>query len=383
MDRYLYSHILSDLKKKMVFIGGPRQVGKTTLAKSLLKDFRSGLYLNWDDPDQRKLMFQRQWNDSDQLIILDELHKLKAWKNFIKGTWDTQHEHHRFVVTGSARLDVYRRGGDSMLGRYHYWRLHPFCLAEHPPGLDSRDVLQRLLSVGGFPEPFLENDEVFARRWRRERHDRVLTSDIRDLERLENISSLGLLIDLLRERVGSEISMSNLALDLNVSPHTIKKWIQILERMYLVFLVTPYTAKLARAISKPPKIYFFDPADTSENIGSRFENLVACGLLKRLHFLEDSTGHRFELRFLRDREDHEVDFLILKDRKVVELIEVKTTFKEPSKSLIYFGKKIGGVHLTQICMDIESPYIRQGVQICSPIHYLSPPLSLEPWSVPM
>ncbi|MGD2127502.1 MAG: hypothetical protein PVG99_15595 [Desulfobacteraceae bacterium] len=192
---------------------------------------------------------------------------------------------HSFLVTGSARLDVYRRGGDSLLGRYHYWRLHPFTLDECPAVIKPDEAYRRLMTVGGFPEQFLDGDEREARRWRRERFDRVLRGDIRDLGSIRNIQLLGLFLDSLRHGVGGMITFSNLAEDIQISPKTAKAWLELLERMYLVFTVRPYTRSLPRAVQKPPKVYFFDNADVIGDEGARFENFVATHLLKRTHFI--------------------------------------------------------------------------------------------------
>ena len=229
--RTITPFIVKDLTKKMVFIGGPRQVGKTTLAKELLNKHFSGKYYNWDRANDKKSILAEDWSNEDRLLIFDEIHKYPKWKNLIKGLYDTQNEQHSFLVTGSARLDIYRRGGDSLLGRYHYWRLHPFTLDEIPIKLKKLDAFNRLLNLGGFPEPFLDNDAREARRWREERYDRIIRDDIRDLENIKDIQSMGLLLQLLRERVGGLIVVSNLAQDLQVSPTTVAKWIEIFERM--------------------------------------------------------------------------------------------------------------------------------------------------------
>ena len=194
--RYLQEYILNDLQKKMVFLGGPRQVGKTTLAEQVLKLYKNkGVYFNWDFDEDRKNILALKWADRDQLIIFDELHKYKRWKNWLKGVYDKQKDKHHFFVTGSARLDVFRQGGDSLLGRYHYWRLHPFTLSELPPKISKGEALKRLMSVGGFPEPFLDGDETQARRWRRERYDRILKDDVRDLEPVQDIQTLSLFVN--------------------------------------------------------------------------------------------------------------------------------------------------------------------------------------------
>lgn len=368
--RYLYENILKDLKRKMVFIGGPRQVGKTTLAKTVLDQaYSSGRYFNWDYTEDRQGLLAERWNSDDGLIVFDELHKYRNWKNWIKGIYDTSEGPVRFLVTGSARLDVYRRGGDSLLGRYHYWRLHPFGFDEYPEKLTQKEVFKRLMRVGGFPEPFLDGDEREARRWRRERFDRVLKEDIRDLESIRHISLLDLFIHQLRTRVGSLIVMSNIAGEIQVSPKTVNKWLTVLERMYLVFAVRSYTKNLPRAVIKPPKVFFYDNGDVIGNEGAVFENLVASHLLKKIHFLEDRDGFRYELRYIRDKEGREVDFVILKEGMIEELIEVKFSEDKISKHLKYYAEKLNPPKATQIVAKLKHPYSSGKINIVEPAIY--------------
>jgi len=356
----------------MVFVGGPRQVGKTTMAKDLLTQFPNGRYFNWDFDDDRQDILRKRWMAENALLVFDELHKFPRWKNWIKGLYDVSRSKHSFLVTGSARLDLYRRGGDSLLGRYHYWRLHPFSLDEPPEGLTPQEVFQRLMTVGGFPEPFLDNDERSARRWRRERFDRVLREDIRDLSSIRNIQLLSLFLDLLRQRVGGLITLSNLAADLQISPKTAGAWLEVLERMYLVFTVRPFTRSLPRAILKPPKVYFFDTGDPLVDEGERFENLVAAALLKKLQFLEDRDGYRFELRYLRDKEGREVDFVILKENRIEELIEVKWADENISKSLLYYSERLRPPKATQLVARLKRPYDQGKIQVRDPFEYFNP-----------
>ena len=368
--RYIGKYILEDLRKKMVFVGGPRQVGKTTLAKAILtKDFSDGRYLNWDYDEDRQDILKRKWSEDNTLLVFDELHKFPRWKRWIKGIYDVSPEIHSFLITGSARLDVYRRGGDSLMGRYHYWRLHPFTLDEIPEGFSSKEAFRRLMTVGGFPEPFLAGDDRSARRWRRERFDRVLREDVRDLESIRNIQLLGLFLDLLRHRVGGLITLSNLANDLQVSPKTAKSWLEVLERMYLVFSIRSYTKSLPRAVLKPPKVYFFDNGDVLGDEGARFENLVASSLLKRLHFLEDRDGYRYELRYIRDREGREVDFAVLKEGDLEELIEAKYSDEKISRSLSYYAERLNPMKATQIVAKIRRPYDKGRIRVTDPISY--------------
>lgn len=368
--RYITSNILKDLNKKMVFVGGPRQVGKTTLAKAILSsNYPSGRYLNWDFDDDRQDILQKKWSSDQKLLVFDELHKFPRWKTWIKGIYDVSHESHSFLITGSARLDVYRRGGDSLMGRYHYWRLHPFTLDEVPRGISPEEAFHRLMTVGGFPEPFLDGDERAARRWRRERFDRVLREDIRDLEQVRNIQLLGMFLDMLRHRVGGLVTLSNLAGDLEISPKTAKTWLEVLERMYLVFSVRPYTRSLPRAVLKPPKVYFFDNGDVIGDEGARFENLIATSLLKRLHFLEDRDGYRYELRYIRDKEGREVDFLIVKEGKIEELIEVKFSKDNISNSLRYYAERLNPPKATQIVANLRRPFDKGKIKVTGPISY--------------
>lgn len=363
--RYLSSLVKKDLHKKMVFIGGPRQCGKTTFAQSLLPDFSNSLYLNWDDDRHRQEILQRKWAKENKLIVLDELHKFKKWKSWLKGIYDTEKSDHTFLVTGSARLDVYRRGGDSLLGRYHYWRLHPFTLSEKPAEITSQQAFDRLMEVGGFPEPFLSGDPREARRWRRERMDRVIRDDIRDLENIRDIRTLELLVDLLRTRVGGPVVIKNLAEDLQVSQPTVKHWLEILEKMYFIFLVYPYSENIPRAILKPPKVYFYDNADVEGDSGAKFENLVATHLLKSIHFLEDRDGYRYRLNYLRDKEGREVDFVLLKEKKICELIEVKWGKDEVSSSLQYYANKLRPAFATQLMGQLDRTYEKSGIRVVS------------------
>lgn len=372
MQRLIFKPITEDLKKKMVFIGGPRQCGKTHLAKELLKSFKSqNNYFNWDSAEDKKIILMKEWGP-EKLIALDEVHKYPQWKNFVKGIYDTEKEDHNFIITGSARLDLYKRGGDSMLGRYHYWRLHPFTLDELPIKLSAQDAFKRLMSVGGFPEPFIDSSsERTARRWRKERFDLILREDIRDLEKINEIQNIALLVDLLKARVGSLIVVSNLARDLLVSPNTVKRWIEILERMYLVFIVRPYSEKLSRAISKPFKVYFYDNADVEGDQGAVFENLVATHLLKKIQFIEDYEGYRQQLHFIRDKEGREVDFAITKDRKLESLIEVKWSDDQVSKNLIYYSEKLNPLKSLQLVANLKREYRKNKLHVLDAVDYLS------------
>lgn len=368
--RDIQPFIQQDLPRKMVFLGGPRQVGKTTLAKTLLTT-TAGRYFNWDYDDDRQAILNKKWNRDDTLLVFDELHKYPQWKSWIKGLYDIQGEQHQILVTGSARLDVYRQGGDSLLGRYHYWRLHPFTLYEYPADISPPDAFQRLMTIGGFPEPFCTHDARDGRRWRRERFDRILQEDIRDLENVKNIQGMRLFVDLLRTRVGGLVVLANLAQDIHVAPQTAKSWLESLERMYVLFAVQPYTKSLSRAILKPPKVYFFDNADVIDEKGARFENLVATSLLKRLHYLEDYEGYRCELRYIRDKEGREVDFAIIVEGVLKEIIEVKYNDDGISPALRYYKERLQPQRVTQLVALLDKPYDHSGIRVTNPLTYFS------------
>ena len=361
MDRYLEKDIVRDLSRKMVFLGGPRQVGKTTMVKKILKYFpykkgKSGLYFNWDFDEDKENIIKRRWDEDHELLVFDELHKYHRWKNWIKGVYDKQNHLHQFLVTGSARLDVYRRGGDSLMGRYHYFRLHPVTLDEMPAKMTLKEGMKRLMSVGGFPEPFLDGDEQNGNRWRKERFDRVIKEDIRELESVKLVSALSLFIYSLRKRVGQLVILSNMAGEVQISPKTAKLWLEIASRMYLCFSVWPYTKNLPRSLQKPPKVYFFDNGDVISDEGARFENLVATHLLKKIHYLQDTKGLSIELRYIRDKEFREVDFAILKNHKVFALLEVKLSQNNISKSLLYYSEKLRPFHSLQVVMNLKQEY---------------------------
>ena len=366
MRRYIEKDILLDLTRKMVFLGGPRQVGKTTMAKQIAKDFpykktKKSLYLNWDFDQDRANIIEQKWDENHQLIIFDELHKYHRWKSWIKGIYDKQGHLHKFLVTGSARLDVYRRGGDSLLGRYHYFRLHPITIDEIPGKMSVKEGFRRLMTVGGFPEPFLDGDEQSANRWRRERYDRIIKEDIRDLQPLRLISALGLFVHALRNRVGQLIVLSNVAKEVQVSPNTAQLWLNVVSTAYLCFVVRPFSKNLARALQKPCKVYFFDNADVLPEAGegSCFENLVATHLLKKIHYLQDKKGLSIELQYIRDKEFREVDFVILQDGQVFALLEVKLSEDKISKSLRYYCEKLKPKHALQIVLHLKQEY-KQG-----------------------
>lgn len=352
----------------MVFIAGPRQVGKTFLAKNL--DPESIQYFNYDFVKDQVAIHKMQWDPDRKLIVLDELHKMNRWKSWVKGLWDTQKEKFRFVVTGSAKLDFVRKSGDSLAGRYFLHRLHPLSVKELLPKHSPEESLKKLLTFSGFPEPFFSNNAVEANRWRRGYIDRVVRDDLIDLEEVSNVKAMQYLVELLSKRVGSAISYKSLSEDLSVSPKTVKKWIEILENLYVVFIVSPYSKKINRAIRKEPKVYFYDIGKV-ENEGARLENLVAYHLLKRNHFLEDCLGEEVGLHYIKDKEKREVDFVTTKKEKIEYLIEVKSSKEDLSSSLKYFQERHAPLAAVQLVQNLDRQKMVGSCEIKNLAHWLS------------
>ena len=337
-SRYLEIPVSDALKRKMVFVGGPRQVGKTTFALGFLgknADETHPAYLNWDHPGVPPRLRNAELPAGESLLLLDEIHKYARWRNLLKGIYDTEKSRRKIIVTGSARLDYYRKGGDSLAGRYRYFRLHPFSLRElnRKP---TRADLEALLKFGGFPEPLFAQNEAEHRIWQRDRISRVVREDLRDLEHVREISLIEHLTDLLPSKVGSPLSVKSLCEDLQIDHKTAERWLQILENMYVCFRILPFGAPRIRAVKKARKLYLWDWSGVA-GAGPRFENMVASQLLKFCHWQEDTQGHAMELRYLRDTDKREIDFVVLKNRKPVFAVECKLGERAIGPALHYFA----------------------------------------------
>ena len=363
VKRYIAKSVHEDLTQKMVFIGGPRQVGKTTFSFSMLgpdANEKHAAYLNWDNPQVRPQLLQGEIPAGQQLVILDEIHKFARWRNLVKGLYDTYKSERSFLITGSARLDYYRKGGDSLQGRYHYYRMHPFSAREISDSPSAQDI-EHLFRFGGFPEPFIKGNDRFWRRWQRERLQRVIYEDIRDLENIKEISLLELLAEELPNRVGSPLSVKKLKEILQVAHETVERWIQIFERMYYCFRIPPYGASRIRAVKKEQKLYLWDWSRVTDS-GPRFENLVACQLLKYCHFREDREGYKMELRYLRDTDKREVDFVVLEEGKPLFAIECKIGQQQLNPALYYFRERTEIPNFYQVHMS-KKDALKNGIRI--------------------
>ncbi|MBI4212607.1 MAG: ATP-binding protein [Deltaproteobacteria bacterium] len=357
--------VLLDKEKKMAFVAGPRQVGKTTLAQAMLKATSSQEgYFNWDIDDHRRAilkdtqLFWQSVSPRIKCLVFDEIHKYPRWKKFLKGFYDAHRNDIEIIVTGSGRLDVYQRGGDSLFGRYHQYRLFPYSVGElvfkeksprspeeamafllesYEPS--SASAFEQLWNFNGFPEPLFQANKRALGRWQNDHHHLILREDLRDLTQIRELGLVENLIALLPERVGSPLSVNSLRENLEVNFKTVQNWLMNLDRLYYLFFLRPYTGKLARTLKREEKVYFYDWSELHDE-GKRFENLVALHLLKTCAYWTDAGYGQFSLHYVRDKEKREVDFLICKQHMPFALIEAKYAADNIDSSLPYFKDRL-------------------------------------------
>ncbi len=363
IPRRVESYIYKDLSKKMVLLSGPRQCGKTTLVSSIASHY-DGTYYNWDNPSARKQILHFQPDLHSSLWVFDELHKFKRWRDFLKGLYDTYHSQKKnILVTGSAKLELYGRGGDSLQGRYFAHHLHPLTFSEierlkevpldeiprldQNPSAHSMDTLKSLLTLGGFPEPFLSGSATEASRWRLNYGARLVQEEVKSLEQTQELERLELLFERLSDIAGSIVSINSLREDLEVAFGTVKQWLTILEKLDAIFRISPFGPPRIKTVKKEQKLYFWDWAHATSD-GARFENLIAMHLLRLVHFMTDIYGEKAELRYFRDRLGHEVDFIVLRKSKPWFAVEVKLSEGPLAKSFEYF--------LTRLPASMHCPY---------------------------
>lgn len=369
MKRIQESYILKDLDKKIVLLVGPRQAGKTWLAKKIGQQFKRVLYLNYDSIQDKKVMLDQSWLPDLDLLILDELHKMPEFKNYLKGLYDTKPTTMRILVTGSARLDVYDQVGDSLAGRYFRHRLLPFSLSELRQ-VNENFSLDTVLDRSGFPEPLLAKNELEAARWRQQYINSMLSTDIFDVDEIDNIKAFRLVFELLRSKVANPVSYNSIAEDVQISPNTVKKYIQIMQALYIIFIVTPYSKNIARSILKEPKIYFFDTSLVTADDGAKLENFVACSLLKSLYAHNDYHATEYSLHYLRTKEKIEVDFALVNNNKIEQIIEVKSSDTDLHHGLQYFNTKYD-LPAIQLVQHIRTEKVHNEIKLLNLENYLT------------
>jgi uncharacterized protein len=373
MRRTLSDIIATDLQKKMVILTGPRQVGKTTLARELMTDYQRPQYLNWDVLDDRRILVDQSWGLRSDLLIFDEIHKMRGWKAYLKGIFDGRTEAQSILVTGSARMETFRQSGESLAGRYFSMRLHPFSVREWVTLSNATpdEALDRLIERGGMPEPFLTDNPVDADRWRQQYFTDLIREDVLEFSRIHEIKVMRLLVELLRGRVGSPLSIASLARDLQASPNTVSKYLAILEALYIIFLVRPYHHNVARAILKEPKAYFFDTGYVLGDEGIKWENACAAMLLKHTHFRQDTLGKQASLHHLRTKDGAEIDFVLCEGGAPTHLIECKHADNRPSSALIRFAGQFSGAETIQLVRELRREESRPPVSILQGARWLA------------
>jgi predicted AAA+ superfamily ATPase len=355
----------------MVLLTGPRQVGKTFLAQRLQREFRHPAYLNHDLASDARIIRRRAWPLPSDLVVLDEIHKMKGWKRYLKGVFDTRTEGQSFLVTGSARLDTFRQAGESLAGRYYSYRLLPLSVKELDASMPPFEAVEALNRLGGFPEPFLSGSEEYALRWRRQYYTDIVREDILDFSRIHELRSMRLILEMLRKRVGAPLSCASLAQDAQISPNTVRKYVDILESLHILFLIRPFHRNIARSLLKEPKVYFYDSGFVDMDEGARLENTVATCLLKHAHFLEDSRGRGTSLHYLRTKTRQEVDFALAQDGELTHCIEVKLSDPEPSPALRAFRKAWPGAQALQLVHNLSREREADGASVVRAGDWLS------------
>ena len=370
MQRNLEKHITTDLSSKIVLITGPRQCGKTTLSRSINSSID---YLNFDLAEDRQIIKNKSWDRDKKLIIFDELHKMREWKRWVKGVYDTEGIPPEIIVTGSAQIETYRKVGDSLAGRYFKYNLHPLDLKEVAQYTEqnNKEIFNTLWECSGFPEPFFKANKTFYKRWRRTHMDIILRQDLLDLYAISDIKAIEDLVLLLKDRVGSSVSYANLARDLQRDASTVKRWLTMLENLYIIFRVTPYNKKISRSLLKEPKFYFYDHAYAEKNPGAHLENIVACALLKELDFITDTTGVSTKLHYMRTKEGKEIDFLICQDDTASHMIEIKSSETSPAAAFDHFTKFLPHTKKLQLVKSTKrTQSYPSGVKVCPLIDWL-------------
>lgn len=365
----LKEHILSN--RQMAMLTGPRQVGKTTTSRVSAGEHR---YFTWDRQTDKRLILKgadavigelqlATLRERPQHVVFDELHKYRKWRSFLKGFFDVAADRSRLIVTGSARLGFFRRGGDSLMGRYFLYRMHPLSVGElvrtevreaeiSLPLAPPQDALLQLLRFGGFPEPFLKGTDRFYNRWRRLRTELLFREDLRDLALVQDVGQVQIMAEILGAQVGQQVNYSSLAADVNVSVDTARRWLTTLQALFYCFTIRPWFRNVPKSLRKQPKVFLWDWSLVGD-VGARNENFVASHLLKATQWWTDIGLGTYDLCYLRDKQKREVDFLVVRDGKPWFLVEVKSAAKrELSPSLAYFQEQTKAEHAFQVAFDL-------------------------------
>ena len=384
IKRYLEDIAFSPVfSRQMRFIAGPRQTGKTTIAKKKLeRSSNDGLYYNWDKKELRnRYRHETDFVSSDMLnlskknniwVCFDEIHKMPKWKNILKDFFDTHEKKVNFIVTGSARLDMFRKSGDSLAGRYFFFKLNPLLLSEIKgrkiaaikPEKEANETVSKFISTmeyyqkplenmlkhSSFPEPLLRNNSLFSKKWHENYFEKIVKEDIRDISAIHQLEKVMDLLYLLPSKVGAPLSINSLKGDLELNFNTVRNYINYLNMAYILFEISPYNKKMHRLIKKEKKIYFYNYSIIN-NEAAKFENFVALELKARIDLWNDICSDKYGLSFVRTRDGKETDFLILKNSQPFFLCEAKLSDTDISSHHYLHSKHLGDIPFVQIVKE--------------------------------
>ena len=362
-------HLARD--RQMLFLSGPRQVGKTTVCEGV-----STFYLNWDNAAHRAVILGGEERlaafselgrarEEPPVLVLDELHHFDGWKRLLKGFFDVYGKRVRVLVTGSARLDVYKKGGDSLMGRYFPYRMHPLSVGEllhpfqpeteiAPPSDPGDETWNTLVNFGGFPEPFLKADSAFLVRWHRLRFEQLVREDLRRDTAIRELDQMEAFARILAARSGEQLVWSSIGAEVQAGEVTARNWTATLESFFFGFRVKPWSRDIAGAIRKTPKWYLRDWSRIRDP-GKRHETMLACHLLKAVHLWTDLGLGEFDLFYVRDKRGKaEVDFLVSKDGEPWLLAECKSGGTNVSAPLRAVQRATHAPHALQVVFSL--PY---------------------------
>ena len=373
MQRYVEQTVFKDIKKKLVILTGPRLIGKTYMSRQLMSHYKNPLYLHWDIPEHRLRLQKQDWYDLHDFVVMDEIHKMPNWKQWLKGVTDAKAPGISLLVTGSARMETFRQAGESLAGRYYAYKMHPISVKELCTNTNKSptEALDHLLARGGFPEPCLDDDILEVNKWRIEYSKDLLREDILEFSRLQELNTMKIFIEILRDRVGSLLSLASIARDIGCSPITLTKYLDILKALFVVFTIHPWTDNVGRSLLKTPKVYFYDQGLVKGNEGARLENAVAYMLLKHTDYIRDTQGIETGLHYLRTKDGAEIDFVISKNNQLSDLIEVKCSDNKPHNTLIHYAEKFPEAVAVQLVYNLKYPNQTRGILIEDMAKYLS------------